>query len=53
MTRLALLHADDCPCPSTFYELRPGGWAWLACRRCNAQAVRRIPAKDTTNKENQ
>lgn len=41
-----LHHEPDCPCPSTFYEVRPGGWIWLSCRRCTAQAVRRIPAKE-------
>lgn len=43
--RLALVHDATCPCPSTFYEIR-AGYAWLACRRCSAQAVRRIPKKE-------
>ena len=42
----ALVHDPNCPAPSTWWEIRPGGWAWLACRRCNATAVRRIPAKE-------
>ncbi len=41
----ALTHDDDCPSPSTWWEIRPGGYAWLACRRCSATAVRRLPEK--------
>lgn len=49
MTTYALVvHDDSCPTSSTFYEVRRGGYAWLACRRCSATAVRRIPIKETT-----
>lgn len=46
MVNLALIHDETCSAPSTYYELRPGGFLWLACRRCTATAIRR-PEKES------